>query len=198
MSFQGRNNLVFADTRVPDSLLTSAPGTESPVGQRQVGLTLLEVAVALSVFVVLILSVTMTLVRGMNQREETFQLYRGRSALRTLIAEIQETANQPQDLQAETGVGSIYGKYHGQTFSVPDLPYGQILVLVSANENTVPSFLGGPQDLNFDGDALDNLDSAASGPDLKLVPVELTLTFTEDNVYRTIKVHRLLTRTAGE
>ena len=164
---------------------------------RQRGLTLLEITVALSVFIVLILSVSLTLVRGMEHRQESFQLYRGQSALRTLLADIQETANQPQDLQAEQGVGAIYGKYHGQTFSVPELPSGQISVLVFADEPSVPSFLGGPQDLNFDNDPNDNLQSTAAGPDLKLVPVELTLTFVEDGVGHSMKVRRLIARTAG-
>lgn len=174
----------------------------SPVGaghlrERQCGLTLLEITVALSVFLVLILSVSLTLVRGMEHRRESFLLYRGQSALRTLIADIQETANQPQDIQAHEGVGALYGKYHGQSITVPELPSGQISVLVLADETTVPSFLGGPQDLNFDSDAQDNLQSTAGGVDLKLVPMDLTLTFNEEGVVHTMKVHRLFTRTAG-
>jgi hypothetical protein len=183
----------------PPSQPYLSPSPKGPLYQRgrESGLTLLEITVALGVFLVLILSVSLTLVRGMEHRRESFLLYRGQSALRTLIADIQETANQPQDIQAHEGVGALYGKYHGQTISVPELPSGQISVLVFADETTVPSFLGGPQDLNFDSDALDNLQSTAGGPDLKLVPMDLTLTFDEEGVVHTMKVHRLFTRTAG-
>jgi type II secretory pathway pseudopilin PulG len=162
---------------------------------RQSGITLVEVTVSLSIFAVLILSIGITLLRGMEHRRQTLIEYRGMASLRDLIAEIQEAANLPQDLSALKGIGAVYMKYHNQTFTVPELPSGQIQVTCSANETATPAVLGGPQDLNFDGDAEDNLGNLSNGTDLRLVPMTLTLTFVEDGKTRTQVVHRLITKT---
>ncbi|MBI4584669.1 MAG: prepilin-type N-terminal cleavage/methylation domain-containing protein [Planctomycetes bacterium] len=162
---------------------------------RQAGITLVEVTVALGIFSVLILSVGITLLRGMEHRRQAFLEYRGMESMRNLIAEIQETANLPQDLPALRGIGAVYMKYHDKTFAVPELPSGQIQVACAPNEAAVPAVLGGPQDLNFDGDAGDNLGNLSNGTDLRLVPMVLTLTFVEDGKTRTQTVHRLITQT---
>ena len=173
--------------------LDGQDGKRGP-GNPESGLSLVEVAVSMGIFTTLILSVFMTLLRGMEHREQSFDAYRAISALRDIVADIQETANLPQDLTAGVGIGAIYLKYNGQTFAVPDVQSGQIIVACYPNETAVPAILGGPQDLNFDGDANDDLGNASLGTDLKLVPVTLTLGYTSDNVARTMVIHRLITK----
>jgi hypothetical protein len=151
----------------------------------------------MSIFTVITLSFSMSLVQGMRHGQETFQAYRGLSSLRDLLAEIQETANKPQDLANGAGIGAIYAAYHGKVFPAPDLPSGQIAVTCYANEAAVPAVLEGPQDLNMDGDAQDNLAGLSNGTDLKLVPLELTLSFVEGGKTWTIATHRLVTRTSN-
>ncbi len=148
----------------------------------------------MGIFTTLILSVFMTLLRGMEHREQSFDAYRAISALRDIVADVQETANLPQDLTANVGIGAIYLKYNGQTFAVPDVQSGQIIVTCYPNETAVPAILGGPQDLNFDGDANDDLGNASLGTDLKLVPMMLTLNYTTENIARTLVVHRLIAK----
>lgn len=163
----------------------------------EAGLTLVEVTLAMGLFAVLILSVAMTLLRGTQHRRQTFQEYVGLSALRDFVAEVQETANLPQNLSLQQGVGSVYLKYNSKSYSVPNLTSGAITVTCYANEATVPTQLGGPQDLNFDGDALDDLGNMSTGTDMKLVPMALALTFTDDYGARTISIERLITKTTN-
>jgi hypothetical protein len=59
----------------------------------------------------------------------------------------------------------------------------------------VPAELGGPQDLNFDGDAQDNLTAVGSSVDLKLVPMTITVTFGDGSPQQTIVAHRLIGKT---
>ena len=101
----------------------------------------------------------MTLVNGMKHRQESPRSFLALSALRDKVAEIQDTANLPQKLENQEGVGAVYAKYHGQTFTVCQLPSSEITVICFADETSVPGYLGGPQDLNFDGDPDDNLDN---------------------------------------
>lgn len=176
----------------------SLPSADFPAHrQSERGLTIVEVSVSMAIFTVLMLSVGMTLVSGIQHRRQTYQDYRAMSVLRDMVAEIQEVANLPNDLTQSTGVGSIYQRYHNQSFSVPVLPSGSITVLCYANEATVPAQLGGPQDLNLDGDAADNLNSVAAGPDLRIVPILLTLTYQdEERNDRLSSLYRLVTQTA--
>lgn len=161
----------------------------------EAGLSLIEVLVTVTVLTVVLLSTGMTLLRGYGQRRESFQAYLAANAVRDLMAEIQETANLDQDLGALEGIGAVYQRYHNQTFNVPSLPNGQIVVFCYANEATVPASLGGPQDLNFDGDAADDA-GAASGTDLKLVPLRMTVTSEQDSqTLYSMVVHRLVTQT---
>lgn len=161
------------------------------------GLTLVEVVVALGLFSVLILSVGYALARGIEHRQESLETYQAMSEIRDFIAEVQETANLPQNITAQVGVGALYSKYNSVTRAVTELPSGQIQTTIFANETSVPAAFGGPQDLNFDGDALDVLGSLAAGSDLKLVPMTITLSFTEKGVARTLSVDRLFTKTTN-
>ena len=61
----------------------------------------------------------------------------------------------------------------------------------------MPAVFGGPQDLNYDNDALDDLGNISNGSDLKLVPMTLTLTFLDGSVTQTMTVHRLITKTTN-
>ena len=172
-------------------------GHEGIFRPRNEGLSLLEVLTSLSVFAILVLSVCMTLVRGVQHRNLTFELYRAMSAVRDKVAEIQDTANGPEDLAADRGIGAVYARYHAKTFPVPELPSGQLSITCYPNENTVPTLLGGPQDLNLDGDPLDDLGNQSAGTDLKIVPMVLTLTFMESGVARKLTLHRLITKTTN-
>lgn len=175
---------------------TRKPGSVVVAGrQDEAGLTLVELAVSLAVFTVIALSVALTLLRGMEHRQESFQIYVARTALRDIVAEIQELGNLPKNPGNTQGIGALYGQYNGQTRTIPDLPSGQISFTCFADENTVPTELGGPQDLNYDGDALDNLTSA--GDDLKLVPMRLRATFQEGSRTHELVLHRLFTRTSN-
>ena len=104
-------------------------------------------------------------------------------------------ANRPLNLTNGDGIGALYSQYHNQTVSIATLPSGQVTFVIFADENTVPTRLGGPQDLNFDGDATDNLDSAFAASDLRLVPLELTVTFTDNGEAQTATLQRLITQT---
>ena len=61
----------------------------------------------------------------------------------------------------------------------------------------MPSTLGGPQDLNYDGDSFDVLNNVSAGTDLKIVPVTLSLTYTVENVTQTMTIDRLITKTTN-
>jgi len=149
---------------------------------------------ATALFVLVFLGVFMSMLHGMKQREESFLMYRAVSALRDKVAEIQYLANLPTDLQDGEGIRSIYSRFHDTTSPVADLPGGEIQITCYADENTVPNELGGPQDLNYDSDALDDATQSA-GTDLNTVPMALSLTFVEQSVAHTVTVHRLITRT---
>jgi Tfp pilus assembly protein PilV len=163
------------------------------------GLSLIEVTVALSLFLVLILSVFLTLMRGMEHRQQSLADYRAMSALRDMVADIQETANAPQDLTNALGIGAVFLKYNALTFPVSTLTSGQIAITCYPNEAAIPVELGGPQDLNFDGDPSDDLGNVSAGTDLKLVPMTLTLSYfnAPDNSTRTMTMYRLITKTTN-
>lgn len=170
------------------------------------GLTLIEVTISFAVFVIMVLSVSMTLVEGMRQRQATFEWYQAMRGLRDTMAEIQENANVDQDLTANVGMGTTYLRYNAQTLlskiaklrtdttTTHTLPVG---VTVFPNELVVPGKFGGVQDLNFDGDSADDLGNASAGTDLKLIPVEITVTYTESNQTRTITLPRLVAKTTN-
>ena len=164
---------------------------------RSSGIGLVELSVAMAVLLVISVSVSWSLVRGENSRRNSFDSYRAMSALRDFVAEMQNVANQPQNLPAQEGIGALYARYGGTTWNVPELPSAQVTVTCFANEATVPAELGGPQDLNFDGDNEDNLGNQSNGTDLKLVPVRLDVTFDEGDGAQTLTMHRLITQTTN-
>jgi len=166
-------------------------------GEGASGLALVEIMVSLSIFAILVLSVSLALVHGIRQRRESFQFYRALSAIRDKVAEIQETANLPQDLANNRGIGAVYAKYHSKSFAVPDLPSGQVTITCYPDETSVPAVLGGPQDLNFDGDPDDNLGNISNGTDLKLVPLILVCTFVDNATPSSVAMHRLITKTTN-
>ena len=168
---------------------------------REAGLTIVEVTFALGIFAILILSVSFTLISGIQHRRETFQSYQAMSAVRDMIAEIQQTANEPQDLTRSLGIGAVYSLFNAKTYpltsTVQSLTTGDVSVTLYPNESAVPSALGGTQDLNYDGDKADNLGNASAGTDLKIVPAALTVTYTMGNTTRTMTIHRLITKTTN-
>ncbi len=160
------------------------------------GLTLVEMAMSIAIFVALSVAVSMTLGRGIEHRRDSFRVYRGLNSLRCLVADIQDSANYPNDGTLNVGVAEVYDRYHAKSFAVNDLNSGQIAVSIFANEASVPADFGGPQDLNFDGDASDDLGNASKGQDLQLIPVLLTLTYVDDRgATRTQTLRRLVTKT---
>ena len=70
-------------------------------------------------------------------------------------------------------------------------------IVCFANEAAVPPELGGPQDLNFDGDADDDLANQSNGTDLKLVPIILKMTFGASVAgdRQSLTVYRLVSKT---
>ena len=98
------------------------------------GLTLVEVTISISIFVLIALSVLMTLTRGAEHRRFSFQMYRAVNALRDKITEVQDIANLPQGLPNQEGTGAIYDRYHSTTPTIPDLPSGQIAITYFPNE----------------------------------------------------------------
>ncbi|MCA8962830.1 MAG: prepilin-type N-terminal cleavage/methylation domain-containing protein [Planctomycetes bacterium] len=162
----------------------------------QRGLSLVEILIALTVFGAFLLATGTTLVGGIAQRRYTFNSYQTISVARNFLADVQEIANMPQDLIADQGVGALYKLYEDRTFTTNVIPNGQITVTIHANETSVPAELGGPQDLNFDGDANDDLDNPAAGTDLVLVPMEVTISFGAGSEQGSITIYRLITNTA--
>ncbi|MFN0058367.1 MAG: prepilin-type N-terminal cleavage/methylation domain-containing protein [Planctomycetota bacterium] len=163
---------------------------------RCAGLSLIEVTVALTVLALILMTSGGTILAGMNQRRECFQSYQAMSAVRDLVAEMQDVANLPQDLLNGEGIGAIFGRYTAQSVSVTTLNSANIAVTCHPNETTVPAELGGPQDLNFDGDALDDLGNLSAGTDLKIVPMTLTVTFGAGSAARSMTFHRLIAQTS--
>ena len=166
----------------------SRPGV---AGRSDVGLTLLELVIASTIFTVVAMAVAYTLTRGMEHRRNSSRSFVAMSAFRDLAAEIQNTANQPTNLSTLEGIGSVYKKFHNVSRSFAD-GAGAIRVTCHADERSVPADLGGPQDLNFDGDAADNLSNQSGGSDLKLVPLTLFATIGTGNSAQTITLHRLI------
>lgn len=169
--------------------------TGGSLRSRHDGLSLVEVVVGMVILATVSVAASLTLVSGIRHRREAFDRYTATTALRDLIAEIQDVANQKEDPVAGTGVSSLHAIYDGATLSVPSVSNGQAVVICHANELIVPPELGGPQDLNFDGDADDDLSTVQGGSDLKLVPMTIALTFESHGTAQTITSHRLITKT---
>lgn len=153
-----------------------------------------ELVFSVIVCILFTLPVAVAFVGDAAYRDRYFHLHQAVSALRDLVAEIEHTANVPSNLETGQGIGAVLDKYDGRAFPAGDVPSGEIRVACFADETAVPEQLGGPRDLNLDGDAEDDLRQA--GFDLKIIPVELTLTFPEGESMRRLVLHRLVTRTA--
>ncbi len=163
----------------------------------EAGISLVEVVVAMTIFAVFMLSTGATLMGGIAQRRHAYDTYEALTIARDFLSEVQEVANLPQDLTADEGIGSVYQVYQGATFPAPALPGGSITVQIHASEASVPTELGGPQDLNFDADDDDDLDSTAAGSDLRIVPMTITLTWGSGTEQTTLIMHRLVTNTTN-
>lgn len=159
---------------------------------RQQGFSLVEVVTAMFVFVVVAISVGSTLVHGVRAQATFNNRYLAMSEVRGLMADVQEIANLAQDLPAKEGVGAIYDRFNGATIPVNG---GQVLVTCYANEATIPTVLGGPQDLNFDGDNADDLGNQSNGSDLKLIPMQFSVTFDAGGYTDTFEIYRLVAKT---
>jgi len=166
-----------------------------PRGRRQDGLALLEVTMALALFVAVGMGAYFTLLRAVQQEGTSHEEHLAMAAVRDLAAEVQETANRPTDLSRGEGIGAIFTRFHRRSFAAANLPGGTIAVECFANETTVPALLGGRQDLNFDGDSDDDLANQSSGSDLRLVPMELRVDYGTPPERRSLILRRLLTKT---
>ena len=163
--------------------------------RREAGMSILELLIALILGIVMLSAVSFTLLHGFRQRTHAFETYVGMSDARSLIAEIQQLANLPQDLAAREGIGAIFTVYNGAEVEFEDT--GTVATITCfANETSVPADLGGPQDLNLDGDADDNLDNASAGTDLKIVPISIDVEFQTMDGPQTFTISRLITATA--
>ena len=168
----------------------------TPESIPQLGMSLVEVVMASAVLAFVLIAVGVVLIRGIDQRQEAFEHYRAISTLRDFIAGVQGTANLPDNLPAQEGVAALFARYNNGVFPIAN-GGGEIEVIVYANEATVPAELGGVQDLNYDGDMQDNLGNQSAGTDLKVVPMEITLTYDLDGQSQSLKTYRLVTNTAN-
>ena len=169
--------------------------TPQPELNRRSGVSIIELAVAINLLTIVILAVGVTITHGMKHCEESENSYQALISFKDLLAEIQEVANTPQDLSQEVGIGAVYQRYHGAEITMGDGT--TIQVTCYPDEATVPTSLGGRQDLNFDGDAADNLGNESKGVDLKLVPMEFEIAYDNGGWERSLRYFRLITRTAN-
>ncbi len=166
-----------------------------PTEKLEAGFTILEVVIAATILTTAIMTAGLTVLMGMRSQDESEEGSAALRAVRDICAEIQEQANEDQDLTAFEGIGAIYTIYDGLTRTVADLPQGRISVTIYANEATVPSDLGGPQDLNFDGDLNDNLGGQSNGSDLQMIPAEITDSYTDERGTIVQTFHRRFSQT---
>jgi prepilin-type N-terminal cleavage/methylation domain-containing protein len=159
------------------------------------GFTLIELTVSVTIFALALMSTGLTLLHGVRHQDETVISSNAVRAVRDFFAEVQEIANQPQDLGTYQGISAIYEVYNGMVRTVPELPGGTISIIVYSNETNVPAVLGGPQDMNFDGDAGDNFGGVAAGTDMQIVPIALTITYTDERGPTTATYYRRIAQT---
>ena len=163
--------------------------------ERAAGFSLIEVVFAAAIFATALMTTGLTLLQGARSQDESDSFTRAVRAVRDVCAEIQDQANLPQNLPLMRGIGAVYASHHGTTRTIADLPGGTLTMTCFANETSVPAILGGPQDMNFDGDAQDNLGGAANGSDMQIVPMVLTVRFTDERGTVTQTYHRRFTQT---
>lgn len=75
---------------------------------RSEGLSLLEITISLSLFAIVILASGETLLRGVEQSEDSFSKFQLMLAIENKIAEIQDIVNQPNDYSKKMGVPSYF------------------------------------------------------------------------------------------
>lgn len=161
----------------------------------EAGFSLIEIVFAAAIFATALMTTGLTLLQGARSQDESDSFTRAVRSVRDVCAEIQEQANLPQNLPLYQGIGAIYAAHHGTTRTIADLPNGTVTITCFANEATVPAILGGPQDMNFDGDDDDNLGGAANGTDMQIVPMVITVSFTDERGTVTQTYHRRFTQT---
>jgi hypothetical protein len=142
-----------------------------------------------------LLTTGLTLLAGSRAQDESESFSLALRAVRDVCAEIQEQANQPNNLPQFEGIGAVYVTHNGTTRNVAVLPAGSVTITCYADEATVPAVFGGPQDLNFDGDSNDNLAGQSNGSDMQLIPAEITVSFTDDRGTVTQTFHRRFAQT---
>ena len=170
--------------------------TTLPTGrEREAGLTVVEVVIAATILAVAIMTSGLTVLLGMRSQDESEDSALALRAVRDICAEIQEQANEDQDLTALQGIGAAYRVYDGLEREIPGLDDGVVLVTIYADEPNVPNILGGSQDLNFDGDANDNLSNQSGGSDLQILPTEIVVKYTDERGSITETFHRRFTKT---
>ena len=161
---------------------------------RESGFSLVEVLIASTILLVSLVTTGFTILSGVQSQDESEVSTTALRAVRDLCAEIQAEANLENDLLAMVGMSGIYENYDNTTRAIPELPNGTITIRCFAHEGLVPAELGGPQDLNFDGDVGDD-HTIASGTDLRLAPIQLTVTYTDDRGTVTRDYHRSFSQT---
>ena len=150
---------------------------------------------SVTIFALALMSTGLTLLHGVRSQDESALSSDAIRVVRDIFAEMQEIANQPQDLGTYQGISAIYEVYNGTKRGITGLPGGTVSIVVYANETNVPAVLGGPQDMNYDGDAGDNLGGVAAGTDMQIVPVALTLTYTDERGPTTMTYYRRIAQT---
>lgn len=161
----------------------------------QRGSSLIEVMIACSLLSMLMLGVAGMFFAELRHMETCKVSYEALTALRSFLADAQGIANADEDLANQQGIGAVYNRFHGKTLPAPNFPEGRITIKCFADEATVPGELGGPQDLNFDGDSEDNLGGQTNGYDLRLVPMMCLLTYRARNQTLSIPGYRLVSKT---
>ena len=164
---------------------------------RQRGFSIAEVVVAMTLLGLISLGGGVAVATGMSYQRDLLDEHQVIHAIENQLAEIQDVANRTDDLAAQEGISAIMARYDGQVIPIPGVTNGQISLTVFANEASVPAELGGPQDLNFDGDAADDLGNQSQGTDLKLVPLVVSVTY-GINSEQSMTFHTLITSTTQE
>ncbi len=158
------------------------------------GFSLVEVLIASTILMVSLVTTGFTILSGVHSQDEAEISSTALRAVRDLSAELQEAANIENDLFAMLGISGLYENYDGATRTIPELPNGTIAIRCFAQEALVPTELGGPQDLNFDGDVGDD-HTLSSGTDMRLVPVQMTVSYTDERGTITRDFYRSFSQT---
>lgn len=153
--------------------------TDSNIFKRAAGrlarLSVYEVTALMGVLCFVAIVIAVAGMESFERRQASAQVYFTQSLLGEMLEEIQEVADAPAHAGRKMGIGAVCDRYDGRKFFPAELPGARILVKCYRNEATVPESLGGPQDLNLDGDVIDDFSPRTSGTKLRVVPIELNL-----------------------